>query len=237
MFSCGQEGHFKRNCPSANVGRSDPVPTSEPVRENRSVTAVGPNARRVYLEVLIDGEPVDCLLDTGSEVTLIPSRLVTELPKRAIRSLIRAANETDIEVLGEVELPVRIENRDVLVRGIASDHVAEMLLVIDWLEGQGAVWDLRRDEIHMQGSVFPLKARTNDGWCQRVIVQEPMMVPARSESHVLSSTVYRDLKSVWPTWVSKPGSPRDELRVARAIVPDRCKDVTLLIMNVANYPV
>ena len=104
-----------------------------------------------------------------------------------------------------------------------------MLLGIDWLEGQGAVWDLRRGEIHMQGSVFPLKAR--------VIVQEPMMVPARSESHGLGSTVYRDFKSVWPTWVSKPGSPREKLRVARAIVPDRCKDVPLLIMNVVNYPV
>ena len=84
---------------------------------------------------MIDGEPVDCLLDTGSEVTLIPSRIVTELPKIAIRSLILAANGTDIEVLGEVELPVRIGNRDVLVRGITSDHVAEMLLGIDWLEG------------------------------------------------------------------------------------------------------
>ena len=85
------------------------------------------------------------------------------MPKRAIRSLILAANGTVIEVLGEVELPVRIGNRDDLVRWITSDHVAEMLLGIDWLEGQGAAWDLRRGEIHMQGSVFPLKARTNGG--------------------------------------------------------------------------
>ena len=42
------------------------------------MTAVGPDARSVYLEVMIDGEPVDCLFDTGSEVTLIPSLLVTE---------------------------------------------------------------------------------------------------------------------------------------------------------------
>ena len=63
------------------------------------------------------------------------------------------------------------------------------------------------------------------------------MVPARNESHVLGSMVYQDLKYVWPTWVSEPGSPREELRVARAIVRDSCKDVPLLIMNVANYPV
>ena len=63
------------------------------------------------------------------------------------------------------------------------------------------------------------------------------MVPARSESHVVGSTVYRDLKSAWSTCVSKPGSPREELRVARAIVPDRCRDVPLLIMNVACYSI
>ena len=62
------------------------------------------------------------------------------------------------------------------------------------------------------------------------------MVPARNEFHVVDSTVYRNLKSAWSTWVSKPGSPREELRVARAIVPERCRDVSMLIMNVSSYP-
>ena len=65
-FDCGQESRFKRTCPSAKVGRPDPAPALEPVRENRSVTAVVQNSRRIYLEILIDGELVDCLLDTGS---------------------------------------------------------------------------------------------------------------------------------------------------------------------------
>ena len=80
-FGCGLEGHFKRNCPVAKAGNMDPIPVLEPVRENRTVNAVGPNARRVYLEIVVDGEPIDCLLDTGSEVTLIPARLVTECRK------------------------------------------------------------------------------------------------------------------------------------------------------------
>ena len=138
-FGCGLEGHFKRNCPVAKAGNLGPTPVLGPVRENRTVNAVKPNAHRLYLEIVVDGEPTDCLLDTGSEVTLIPARLLTELPKIPVSSVIRAANGIDIEVLGEVELPVWIGNREVLVRGITSDHVAEMLLGIDWLETQGAV--------------------------------------------------------------------------------------------------
>ena len=96
-------------------------------------------------------------------MTLIPARLVTELTKKPVSSVIRAANGTDIEMLGVVELPVWIENREVLVRGIASDHVAEMLLGSYWLKTQEAVWDLRRGEMYMHGGVYLLKARTNGG--------------------------------------------------------------------------
>ena len=40
-------------------------------------------------------------------------------------------------------------NREILVRGIASDHVAEILFGTDWLETQGAIRDLTRDPIYI----------------------------------------------------------------------------------------
>ena len=59
---------------------------------NHSARLPHGESRRVYLEVLLDGELVDCVLDTGSEATLVPGYLVQKLPKRLIRSQIRAAN-------------------------------------------------------------------------------------------------------------------------------------------------
>ena len=44
----------------------------------------------VYLEILLNGNPVNCLLDTGSEVTLIPGSLVQEQPKKPIILQLRA---------------------------------------------------------------------------------------------------------------------------------------------------
>ena len=117
-------------------------------------------------------------MDTGSEVTLIPGFLVQELPKRRIVSQIRAANGTLIEVYGEVDIPVVLKDREVIIRGVASDHVAEMLLGIGWLETYGAVWDLRRGELYMHGLVHVLKPKTNGGWVCRVVVQEAVQLPA-----------------------------------------------------------
>ena len=68
-------------------------------------------------------------------------------------------------------------------------------------------------------------------------MQETVRLPLRSETNVIGRTVYRDLADTWDTWVSKPDSLSDEIRVARAVVPNRCKNVPMRVMNVAGYPV
>ena len=159
-----------------------------------------------------------------------------DLPKKPVTSHIRAANSTTIEVLGLVNLPVLLKGRELVIRGVASDHNDEMLLGIEWLEKQRAIWDMRSGELYMHGSVFPLKAKRDGGWVCRVEVQEAVHSP-RSQTNVLGRTVYRDLADTCDTWVSKPGSPSDELRVARAVVPNRCKNFPIRVMNVAGYSV
>ena len=151
----------------------------ELVANNHSARLPQVESQRVYLEVLLDGELVDCLLDTGSEATLVSGYLVQKLPKQPIRSQIRAANETLIDALGLVKLTVVLEGREMTIRGVASDHIGEMLLGIDWFEQQEAVWDMCRGELNMHGTVYPLKTKTSGGWVRRVLLQEPVRLPAR----------------------------------------------------------
>ena len=80
---------------------------------------------------------------------------------------------------------------------------------------------MRSGELYMHGSQFPLKAKRDGGWVRRVVVQEAVRLSPRSETNVIGHTVYRNLVDTWNTWVSKPGSPSDEIRVARAVVPNR----------------
>ena len=100
-FCCEREGHFARNCdqpkpPAAYEGERTATPAADakttPMQNSNSVRSRGIAGRRVYLEILLNGKPIDCLLDPGSEVTLIPGYLAQELPKRPVTSQIRAAN-------------------------------------------------------------------------------------------------------------------------------------------------
>ena len=81
-YNCGEEGHILRNCGTprrrnagAETARAEethaPTNTNNMVR-GASDAGPGRNGKETYLELLISGVYVNCLLDTGSEVTLIP---------------------------------------------------------------------------------------------------------------------------------------------------------------------
>ena len=95
-----------------------------------------------------------------------------------------------------MDLPVTLKGKEMFIRGVSSDHVAELLLGIDWLETNGAVLDLRRGELYMQGLVHALKPKTNGGWVRHVVVQDTMSLPTRSEVDVAGRVVYKDLKDI-----------------------------------------
>ena len=93
--TCGKEEHYARNCDqgSRNPGNFRfPRPRylpKVPIRircERMSIHSGVEVSMRMYLEVHVDGNSVICLLDTGSEVTLIPGSLVKELPKKQVTS-------------------------------------------------------------------------------------------------------------------------------------------------------
>ena len=77
---------------------------------------------------------MDCLLDTGSDVTLLPARLVGHLSiRRGVHKLL-AANGTKRRVLGEVTVIAYGGDHQFRITAIISNHIHEVILGIDLLK-------------------------------------------------------------------------------------------------------
>ena len=151
-----------------------------------------------YLRATLACRTVDCLLDTGSEVCLVPDSLIhSNCIKKTGRSL-KAANGTPIPIIGEVKLPLSIGNFSTTIMALVSQHVSEPMLGIDFLVKNQVVWDFAKSTVTIDGVSHLLRSRENrDHWCRRVVVQETNIVPARSETVLIAKVLNQfDQRSV-----------------------------------------
>ena len=194
----------------------------------------------VYIAVTIAGRPCHCLLDTGSEVTLIPSLLAKGVRIEPTSQRLIAANGTTIPVTGSATITVSAGKQRLRITGFVSDHIVELMVGVDWLKTHNAVWNFRTSEVELDGDVYRLLSKESTGWCRRVVVQESTIIPAMSETFVPTKVLLNSPTSPddeqFQCWMTEPGEPKPGLYIARMLVPDRCHDVPVRVMNVMSRP-
>jgi len=190
-FYCQEFGHFQRNCPykppaNNNTGQAQQY-DSAPNRHNVRAASTGTsNMDKVYLNVKIRGRSQACLLDSGCEVTVIPSRLVDKHRIRRSSKNLLAANGTKIPVLGYSTLKAYIGDTPLEITGLVCEHVATIMLGVDFLHDYEIQWNFATAEVTIGGRVFKLRSRRerSDKWCRRVVVAEESTVPPKKRQVV-----------------------------------------------------
>ena len=99
-----------------------------------------------------------------------------------------AANDTEIEILGRVTLPMRLLGRQILTDALVSPNIDEIMLGSDWLHDHNCLWDLKRGCIHVDGGPAIELSRQKGFRCRRVFVQQDTMLPPRQQVNVLGRT-------------------------------------------------
>ncbi|MDZ7612307.1 MAG: RNase H-like domain-containing protein [Flavobacteriaceae bacterium] len=251
-FGCGQPGHFKWACPNApnaSIPRTDeqrPTPERKDDKQsnvvrNATTSTADQRNREAYLRIRVNGEPCDCLLDTGSEVTLIPFQLVKGAAVTPDSQRLRAANGTSIPIVGRVSLMGAIGGQALAVDGLVTKHVSGVILGLGWLRQHQAVWYFDQGTVQLNGRLYYLQSRASAGWCCRVVVDETVTVPPLSEYDLSTNVVYNSLdvtrtenECVWATDIAEPVKG---LLVSRTVVSNRADDVLVRVMNITKEPI
>ena len=234
-YRCGGFGHFARACAS-NQNRS-PKDEDKGTENIRGVYHSG-RSRDVYLRMIILGQSVDCLLDSGSEVTLLPSRVVGRIRADTDTGHLLAANHTRIKILGETTVVADAKGYKFRLSGYVCDQVAGVILGADFLTQNGALWDFSRSEIVLDGRRFHLRTRPRLGYVRRIIVDGDEVIPRRSEAllsaHIEFGSFPVGCSGETTRWYTETSEPVSGLYVSRIVLPDRSYDLPIRVMNVTT---
>jgi hypothetical protein len=233
-YNCGQSDHIARFCPLNNP-RPQTSEIAPPVPAAPAANYHVKGARSAYLAVKIQGLKRWCLLDTGSEVSVVPASFVSPNIIKPSNQTLNAANGTTIPILGEAELQLTIMTVTVSVHCLVSEHVSEILLGLSFLEENACLWDFPRRIITIKGMETNLVAHKPTGSIRRVILQEETVLPPRCETTILAKTIYSDLSLRANEWSSKPIELSPGVRLARTLVDDKPTNVPLRVVNTNNH--
>ena len=252
-YGCGEPGHFRRTCPVEPRRQ----PGSSRPSENRDAKQVdnvanvrcsstenastGNKSGGAFLRLRIQGVPTDCLLDTGAEVTLIPWRLSQGVDVQPCNQKLRAANGTAIPIIGRTTLTAFADSQYLTIDGLVTKHVPNVIIGLEWLKRQAAVWNFESGVVELNGHAFELHGSSSRLWCRRVVVQESTTIQPFTEAVLSASVIYNDLHDRLPAnenvWTTVLTEPTPGLRVSRTIIPDRSADVPVRVLNITKVPI
>ena len=112
-YGSGQAGHFVRDC-LQHLGEHGQSGLSSRMCGKTSQVST---ADAVYLNLCVNRQNCECLLDTGSDITLIPTKYVQNIEVKDTSHALKAANGTEIAVTGEVCLSFALGKYEEVING------------------------------------------------------------------------------------------------------------------------
>lgn len=255
-FNCGRRGHMARQCRQPRRNPSFPTPARQsfpppnatsPLNDDVELEKVfnhttrarssGVTNNAIYVRGTINGRSQTCLIDTGSEVSLLPLSVVEGLPLEPSTRNLLAANGTEIRLSGEIDASVKFwRGFTVPTRFLVSDQILEPMFGMDWLRqhrcrlgfGTGALFIGRRR--------IPLVRGNGSQWCRRVMVAEEVIVAPRSQQDVPYVTQYKDLSTTAKAWMTEAAEILPGVHLARVALNGGADRACVRVINLNEEP-
>ena len=227
---CQRPGHKRPDCPDLPPRQGSghhATGSGRPSTDNRGRwTSAAPSASTVqtigqtlYLHVRIGKAKYKGLLDSGSEVTLLPAKAAQGYILQPTYRVLRAANGTEINVLGALRIDIKVGKLRLDTEFIVSDQIEEILLGMDWMDRHQCILECGSKILTIQDVRFELKKKSTNGICHKVVSSSDVDIPARTEAVVSGKVVYSNLNQPNPAlWTTESRECLKGLQAARGLV-------------------
>ncbi|CAF2564518.1 unnamed protein product [Rotaria sp. Silwood2] len=147
-YKCGQSDHHIRDCSQGFVltGTCDGGHSSNK-QQNPSTTNYASSTLRtpIYINVQVNNKQHPAIVDTGSAVTIINQQLLKKIYHTEFvykKKLHKSANCTPINIIGEIQLEVKIQgHKTLIIADVATNLITDLLLGSDWIIQNNVIID------------------------------------------------------------------------------------------------
>ena len=188
-FICEKKDHLFRNCPlKVSPARDDAK--SPPKGDNASSCGtMGHHTKEAYLEIQVNGRYYNCLLDTGSDVTIFQYAMMKGHTLHPTTTTVMSANGTPIPLLGRATVNAIWNGKAIQLSGVVTEHMDEIVLGLTLFQERGAVFNFKTGRLTIDGESHLRLDGVDAVICRWLIVQESDVIPARSQMDIPAKTV------------------------------------------------
>jgi len=104
----------------------------------------------IYVTVYIEGKPIQCLLDSGCERSVILRNVVPNAKLTRSRYNLTLADKASLPIVGDTTLHFKVDGNRFEANVSVSLAIDDFLLGSDWLEANGAKWDFATGTLHFK---------------------------------------------------------------------------------------
>ena len=181
-----------------------------------------------------------CLLDSGADVSLIPSQMVDSKMFSPAPCPLLAVNNTSLITDGVIDLTVVVNGLKLPATFYATPNVDEVILGRDWLSSNGVVWDFSTQTVSVGYQKLKLRSKTGPAnSCKQCIARADYVIPPRSEAVIPAFVVYSRLEKLQGStqhWSTTLNAPINGLRVARTLIDGKSSTAGVRLCNTTDRP-
>ena len=241
-FNCNKEGHMRFQCPDKEAVGSNEVRgryESRAYQNSKRINAAETdNSGALYSRFKIQSTERACLIDSGSEVSIIPLKWSDGLKIVPSQRNLRAVNGTRITLYEKVEADIDVGREIIPASLLVTDQIDTVILGLDWLTLNSCVIDFSSSELQIGDICVQLQRLTRADKCRRILVTKSVRIPPRTEIDIESKMVYNNMRFNEEIWVTEnENSSHPGVHIAQTLIEENNEKPVVRIMNISNVPV